>query len=218
MEALMLRKMIGVLFVGLLCGAALGVTTRRNFTGQSIPSVVDTEYHNCNFSQTLSDPNVVNDPNEPAKVRIFPGDDTPRTFYRCNLVNCEVPPGSTVTKCNTSISVPNVLIGSITATVDGQSSSVDFYGNKFWRDGWQSADSVPSIPEQDIDTADEQYQSLLLDIEAWRALMQPRLRLFALASDEQRRTWWNNDPLLRATLLILRDGIEYIERLEGLDE
>ena len=48
--------------------------------------------------------------------------------------------------------------------------------------------------------------------------MRPRLRLFSMASDEQRRAWWRNDPLLKRTLLILKEGSEYIERLEGLDE
>lgn len=209
----MTRKLISALFIVLLCGVASGVTERKNFSGQATPSVIDTEYRNCNFSQELPDPNL------PNKVRIFPGDDTPRTFVRCNLVNCELPPGSTVIKCNTSIIASNMKIGTITVTVDGQSSSIDFYGTKFWRAGaWHSADSVPAIASQDIDTSGGQYQSLLAGIQAWQDLMRPRLRLFALAPDAQRRAWWNNDPLLKATLLILRDGVEYIERLEGLDE
>ena len=40
--------------------------------------------------------------------RIFPGDDTPRTFTECNLVNCIVPPGSTIVDCNTSILERNI--------------------------------------------------------------------------------------------------------------
>ena len=185
---------------------------RRNFSGQATPSVIDTEYMRCNFAQSLPDPNL------PNRVRIFPGDDTPRTFIRCNLVNCEVPPGSTVTKCNTSIVAPNMLIGSITVTIDGKSDSVEFYGTKFYRDGeWHIADSIPAIAEQSIDTAAGQYTSLLSGIETWRLLMQPRLKLFSMASDEMRKKWWNNDPLLKATLLILRDGAEFIERLEELD-
>ncbi len=195
------------------------VIERKNFSAQSTPSVIDIVYLRCNFSQTLPDPNVVGDPNEPAKVRIFPGDDTPRLFIECNLVNCELPPGSTVVKCNTSIIVPNTLLGSITVTVDGQSSSINFYGAKFWRGGaWHSADSVPNIAAQDIDTSNAQYLNLLSGIEAWRQLMVPRLKLFSMASDAKRKAWWKNDPLLKATLLILRDGAEYVERLEGLDE
>lgn len=197
----------------LLCSISYGIVERKNFSGQATSSITDTEYSRCNFAQVLPDPNL------PNRVRIFPGDDTPRTFFRCNLVNCQVPSGSIIIKCNTSIVVPNALIGSITVTVDGQSSSINFYGTKFWRGGeWHFADSVPSIASQDIDTTDAQYQTLLSGIEMWRILMQPRLRLFSMASDAQRRAWWRNDPLLKATLLILRDGMEYIERLEGLDE
>ena len=195
------------------CGAAHGMTERKNFSGQATPSIIDTEYQRCNFAQTLPDPNV------PNRVRIFPGDDTPRTFFRCNLVNCQVPPGSTVVKCNTSIVAPNMLIGSIVITVDGKSSSIEFYGTKFYRDGeWHIVDSIPNIDPQDIDTTDGQYNALLAGINTLRSVMTPRLRLFSMASDEQRRTWWKNDPLLKAMLLLLRDGAEYRERLEGLDE
>ena len=208
-----MRKNLILITSLVLCGVVFGLTERKNFSGQVTPSVIDSEYRNCNFAQTLPDPNL------PNRVRIFPGDDTPRTFYRCNLVNCEVPPGSTVIKCNTSIVASNMLIGSITVTVDGKSSSIDFYGNKFWRGGeWHTADSIPNIAPQDIDTSDGQYNALLAGISTLRSVMTPRLRLFSMASGEQRRQWWRNDPLLKATLLLLRDGAEYIERLEGLDE
>lgn len=214
-----MKRVFFILLYLFLCSIVFGTVERKNFSGQATPSIIDIEYQRCNFAQILPDPNVVNDPNEPARVRLFPGDDTPRTFIRCNLVNCEVPPGSTVVKCNTSIVVPNRLIGSITVTVDGSSSSVEFYGMKFWRGGeWHTADSVPSITAQDIDTTAGQYTSLVSGIETWRLLMKPRLRLFSMASDEQRRVWWKNDLLLKRTLLILRDGSEYIERLEGLDD
>ena len=197
----------------LLAGTSFAVTERKNFSGQATPSIIDMEYQRCNFAQTLPDPNL------PNRVRIFPGDDTPRTFFRCNLVNCEVPPGSTVTKCNTSIVASNMLIGSITITVDGNSSSIEFYGTKFYRGGeWHIVDSVPNIASQDIDTSDGQYNALLAGIDTLREVMIPRLRLFIMASDAQRKQWWRNDPLLKATLLLLRDGAEYIERLEGLDE
>ncbi len=213
-----MKRLIIVVLL-LFYGIAFSAVERKNFSGQATPSIIDPNYIRCNFAQTLPDPNVVNGPNEPDRVRIFPGDDTPRTFFRCNLVNCEVPPGSTVIKCNTSIVAPNMLIGSITVTVDGKSSSINFYGAKFWRGGeWHTVDSVPSIAAQDIDTTAGQYTSLLSGIETWRQLMRPRLRLFSMASDEQRKVWWKNDPLLKATLLILQDGTEFIERLEGLDE
>jgi hypothetical protein len=56
-------------------------------------------YKNCNFSI----PNCVDDGGHKKGVRLFPGDDTPRTFINCNLINCEPPPNSTLTGCNTAI-------------------------------------------------------------------------------------------------------------------
>ncbi len=207
------KSIIIIIAVLLFAGASFAVTERKNFSGQATPSIIDTEYQRCNFAQTLPDPNL------PNRVRIFPGDDTPRTFVRCNLVNCEVPPGSTVVRCNTSIVAHNMLIGSITITVDGQSSSVEFYGMKFYRgDEWHVVGSIPNIAPQDIDTSDGQYNALLTGISTLRSVMIPKLRLFSMASDAQRQQWWRNDPLLKATLLLLRDGAEYIERLEGLEE
>ena len=54
-----------------------------NYSGQLTPSDIQDVYENSNFTQPL------------AHTRIFPGDDTPRTFIRCNLKNCDLPPGST---------------------------------------------------------------------------------------------------------------------------
>ena len=39
----------------------------------------------------------------PTGIRIFPGDDTPRIFVECNLINREPPPGSTLIRCNTAL-------------------------------------------------------------------------------------------------------------------
>lgn len=212
-----MSRYIWVVFI--LAGSVFGMTERKNFSGQTTPSVIDTVYQWCNFSQTLPDPNVVNADVEPDRVRIFPGDDTPRTFIECNLRNCEAPPGSTLIRCATSIAVNNTRIGGLVVTVDGVSSSMDFYGTKVWRaDHWYTSDSIPSIPDQTIDTTGAQYQSLLAGIQTLRTLMQPRLRLFAMASDEQRMAWWKKDELLKALLLLLRDGREYINNLEGLDD
>ena len=60
------------------------MTSRKNFENQATPSVIDTEYVNCRFVQSAP------------HTRIFPGDDTPRTFTQCALNNCDLPPGSTV--------------------------------------------------------------------------------------------------------------------------
>ena len=60
-------------------------------------------------------------------VRLFPGDDTPRTFENCNLVNCEVPPGSTVIKCNTTIRRTLVPTSTDEIVVDGESIGNTIY-------------------------------------------------------------------------------------------
>ena len=74
------------------------MTRYRNFSGRPDRRVVDTEYEDCNFSQPA--PRLAG---RHKGVELFPGDPTPRTFRRCNLVNCEVPPGSTLIQCNTTI-------------------------------------------------------------------------------------------------------------------
>lgn len=96
----------------------------RRFSNQDIPSEIDTEYLRCNFSHT----NPIEKDGKWIGVRLFPGDDTPRTFKDCNLLNCEVPPGSIVIKCNTSIVRPAVFQntdGSI--IIDGETLTLNTY-------------------------------------------------------------------------------------------
>ena len=75
-------------------------TEEKNFADMPVAEIpVDSEYRRCNFSRKQPD-------TSGASVvghRLFPGDDTPRTFIECNLMNCEPPPGSTLVKCNTWI-------------------------------------------------------------------------------------------------------------------
>jgi len=101
-------------------------TTGRNFSGQVTPSVMDTEYIACNFRQ----PDCIDDGGVKKGVRLFPGDDTPRTFIRCNLSNCEPPPGSTCTLCNQAIRERNVYKDSDSVTIDGQSLELENYVHK----------------------------------------------------------------------------------------
>lgn len=74
-------------------------TTRRNFSNQVPPEVIDTEYVECNFTQKVP----VTQGQNRRGVVIFGADTTPRTFIDCNLCNVEVPPGSTVSGGNTTI-------------------------------------------------------------------------------------------------------------------
>lgn len=74
--------------------------SKKNFSNWDVTTIpVDTEYVRCNFSQSVPDTSGA----DPVGIRLFPGDDTPRTFTDCNMVNCEPPPGSTLTGCNTSV-------------------------------------------------------------------------------------------------------------------
>ncbi|MBN2560632.1 MAG: hypothetical protein JXQ75_06855 [Phycisphaerae bacterium] len=83
------------------------MTKHKNFAGKTTPAVIDVEYRDCNFSQRRPEER----DGKKVGVRLFPGDDTPRTFIRCNLVNCEPPPGSTLVTCNTAIVEPVTDIG-----------------------------------------------------------------------------------------------------------
>ncbi len=73
---------------------------RKNFTGQVTPSIIDTTYKDCNFSQPQP---IDSGGGVFVGVRLFPGNDTPRTFIDCNLINAEPPPGSAVTGGNQSV-------------------------------------------------------------------------------------------------------------------
>lgn len=78
----------------------------RNFTNVAVTELpADDEYELCNFTQRVPDTSGAN----PKGVRLWPGDDTPRTFRNCNLTNCEVPPGSTIIDSNTDIIVFDIV-------------------------------------------------------------------------------------------------------------
>ncbi len=103
------------------------MTYGKNFAGQPTPGIVDTEYGFCNFSQ----PQPIDVAGNMQGVRLFPGDDTPRMFTRCNLTNCEPPPGSTVTDCNMTVSEKYLLSATFeTITIDGASQTVEHHINR----------------------------------------------------------------------------------------
>ncbi len=101
-------------------------TRRQNFTEQDTPSIIDTDYENCNFAHEVP---VDSGGGVFIGVRLFPGDNTARTFTRCNLVNCEVPPGSTVTKCNTTIRQAMVVTGTSKVTIDSVETTITHHKN-----------------------------------------------------------------------------------------
>lgn len=87
----------------------------KNFSATDVVDIpVDSEYVSCNFTRPQPDTGGA----QPVGIRLFPGDDTPRTFRSCNLVNCELPPGSTVIDCNTAVVEYGVFDYDETITVD----------------------------------------------------------------------------------------------------
>jgi hypothetical protein len=88
----------------------------RNFHDWPITEIPkNRSYLGCNLGRTQPD---MSGP-EPKGVRLFPNDDTPRRFERCNLINCEVPPGSEVIDCNTAIIERDLPDFDEVLTVDG---------------------------------------------------------------------------------------------------
>jgi hypothetical protein len=73
------------------------------------------EFVRCNFSRKQPD---TSGP-EAVGVRLFPGNDAPRIFIDCNLMNCEPPPGSILVRCNTWIVTTGELAHTEELTIDG---------------------------------------------------------------------------------------------------
>lgn len=98
----------------------------KNFQKTAIADIPkDSEYKECNFSRQ----NCIEDGGVKKGVRLFPGDDTPRTFIGCNLVNCEPPPGSTCTICNNAITEKQVEMSSEDLVIDGEKIVVKEYAD-----------------------------------------------------------------------------------------
>ena len=88
----------------------------KNFTNWDVKEIpVDDEYRWCNFTQRV--PVVVGEKRR--GVRLFPGDDTPRSFINCNLCNCEPPPGSKLINCLRVIKEFRLDSEADTITIDG---------------------------------------------------------------------------------------------------
>jgi len=118
------------------------MTENKNFSNQAVPSVIDTEYQDCNFAHT----NCIDDAGQKKGVRIFPDDDTPRTFIGCNLTNTEPPPGSTMTNCSPTIIEKMVIVATDTVTVDGASIVVNEYADRIHGSYWDGAYSYHDVP------------------------------------------------------------------------
>jgi hypothetical protein len=115
----------------------------KNFMNVPIEDIPkDEEYQHCNFSQKTC----VHDGGTVKGHRLFPGDDTPRTFIRCNMCNCELPGGSTCVQCNGAIKDFAVLDSTEKIEIGGieieQNDYVDILYGRF-RDGVYDYKSTP---------------------------------------------------------------------------
>lgn len=103
------------------------MTTEKNFSKTPTPSIADGHYLRCNFSQLQP---VDSGGGVMRGVRLFPGDDTPRTFEECTLTNCEVPPGSTIIRGARIIRETFIILRTDTITIDGVPEDVDVIGHR----------------------------------------------------------------------------------------
>jgi hypothetical protein len=92
------------------------VIFQKNFSQRTDGIPLADEYVECNFSQLTPFWNGANWRGH----RLFPGDDTPRTFTRCNMVNAEPPPGSILVGCNTWIKEFNRVTGTDDVVINGE--------------------------------------------------------------------------------------------------
>ena len=128
----------------------MSVITEKNFAGMDPASIpVADEYVRCNFSRLQPDTGQ----NPPVGVRLFPGDETPRTFRNCNLFNCEPPPGSTVVDCNTWIVTTGELAHTEDLVIDGQvEDTIQFHDRTChgkWVDGAYERTGFPVTTPED---------------------------------------------------------------------
>jgi len=123
------------------------MTKNKNFSNQDTPSIIDTEYKDCNFSHT----NCLTFGSLKRGHRLFPGDDTPRTFIDCNLTNAEPPPGSTVIKANGQPIGPTiiermVMVKTEVVAIDSEQIEVKDYVDRIHGHYYQGAYSYRATP------------------------------------------------------------------------
>lgn len=97
----------------------MATITGKNFSYKNFPDPatipVADEYVFCNFMREAP----LDVGGLKRGVRLFPGDDTPRIFSDCLLVNCEPPPNSTVVGGNTRMVEYDVVGDQDSVTIDG---------------------------------------------------------------------------------------------------
>ena len=98
---------------------------RQNFSGLTVPPPpfdTETRFERCVFNQPEPD---MTDPDNPVGIRLWPGDDTPRRFDQCRLINCQVPPNSEVDP-RSKMFIMRQVLDTDTVTIDGLVLSVEY--------------------------------------------------------------------------------------------
>lgn len=98
----------------------------KNFSNQIVPFEIDTEYKDCNFSHS----NCLTVFGQKVGHRIFPDDDTPRTFIDCNMINCEPPPGSNLINSRARVVERMVVVNSEIINIDDEQIVAKDYVDK----------------------------------------------------------------------------------------
>ena len=120
------------------------MTKRKNFMNQQTPSTIDDVYVECNFGQDGPDER----DGKKVGVRLFPGDDTPRTFIDCQMTNCEPPPGSKLEGCQTILMERDVLLESVTVLIGDEEIDASRRGQRVYGK-YQDGDYVYFDPPRD---------------------------------------------------------------------
>lgn len=103
--------------------------TGKNYSNMMPPAGITT-FEDCNFA--WREPRKAG--NKKRGVVIFP-DNTPRTFIHCNLINCEIPDGSTTPLnanglgCNRNIVEYDVVTDFETVRLDGENFKIEKLGH-----------------------------------------------------------------------------------------
>ena len=118
------------------------MTERKNFTDQPTPSIIDTEYRRCKFNQSAP----IDVAGKMRGVRLFPGDDTPRTFIKCGMVNAEPPPGSTVIGGLHCMKEYAKVTSTDTITIDGVAETVEHHSDVVYGRRDPATDGYVDLP------------------------------------------------------------------------
>lgn len=114
----------------------------KNFSNQIVPRTVDIEYRDCNFSHS----NCLTVLGQKVGVRIFPDDDTPRTFIDCNMTNCEPPPESSMINSYSTITERMVISNTDIVQIDTEQIEVHYYVDRIYGHYHEGIYTYHSIP------------------------------------------------------------------------